>query len=166
MDASEWIGLAGVVVAGLGVLAAYSQLNRGAKALEASARANHLSALTAMLQIESSINGARSRLIDSARTLRSKKSESIAAAREAEEYMELCIEGYLDALDRLCSAIRYGLVAEKIYRKDYREVLQQAVRKHPNRFAAGTHFRHIRFVEGRWSDDKSAKDEAIPELSF
>ena len=164
MDAAEWIGIVGVVVAGVGVAVTYCQLARGAKALEDSANSNHLSALMAMLQIESTVNDAKRRLVDSARELRSKKSVSNAAAKEAEEYMELCVEGYLDSLDRLCSAIRYGLVDEVMYRKDYRIVLRQAVKEHPARFAAGTNFRHIRFVNERWSEDKSARDERVPAL--
>ena len=161
-----------LAVAAAGVAVAWVQLGRGVGAIdrataanrlavEANTRAadaNQLSALMALLQVEAEIRRARDLLAVAAGDRK--------AGKSTDAYLNARIEGYLNALDRFCSCVRYGLFDESVYRREYRVLLHEAIKNNEDFFGAATPYRNITHVHGQWADDKDAHDLALPPLAL
>lgn len=148
------------VIALLGVAIAAIQLRRAADALERSAEANQISAqannianLMAVLQLEESINQAGYQLADASRK------HTAEGTPETAGFVDVCIERYLNAIDRFCQCLRSGIVDEDMYRRDYRQRIANAVEKNEKFFRTTTPYLHIKHVYQSWKADRSAVDQ-------
>lgn len=151
--------VATIAIALLGVGVAYFQLRRAADALERSAEANQLTAeannisnLMAVLQLEENINQAGYRLLDAV------KQYNTDPISQNGDYVKVCTERFLNAIDRFCQCIRSGIVDEDVYRRDYRQRIADAVEKNKEFFGPTTPFLHIQHIYQSWKADKSAVD--------
>lgn len=186
----EWamdliFNIATLVIAAVGVWVAAKQLTRsadalqasatanelGAKALQSSAKSNELEKLMAVLQLETMMADARLRIMEAFRQFQiSRQSGSSTAEQDKhdEQYRRALVQQYLNLLDRFCSCVRRGIVAEETYRRDYRDLIRGAINENSEFFSEATDFRHIKHVHAAWADERSAVDmswESTPAIA-
>lgn len=145
---------------GAKALEASSKSNElGAKALESSFKSNELARLMALLQLETMMGEARLRIVEAFRELeKSRQSGSSVEGSGSGQFGRAVVEGYLNLLDRFCSCVRQGIIPEDTYRRDYRDLIKEAISVHSAFFGSATNFRHIQHVHSAWADDKTAID--------
>ncbi|MCX7095125.1 MAG: hypothetical protein NTY50_16955 [Methylobacter sp.] len=100
----------------------------------------------ALLSFEQDMNARRHRLSDIAQ-----KVTSDPANNEASSFEE-AKESYLNAVERLASAILNGQFPESEMKTSYREYITDTIREYDDKFKAGTHYPRIVKLHERWQD--------------
>jgi hypothetical protein len=152
------VGVFGGLVA---AFVAYQQLRRMAEAGEAAVEANKKATLANVLDIENSIYVRRQGISEAAQELQNaieqqKKGEVTREALETKKrFLDEAVENYLNSVDRLCASIIRGLIPEDEYKRDYRILINEIMGKDMYKpfFHAGTPFRNIVSIHGKWADE-------------
>lgn len=153
----------GTIISAVGILLLVYQtyiarkaLERGADSLAAATRANELAATDGAIQAQSDIQAARFKL--------SEACEERDKGTKSQEYVDTCIEAYLNAIERLCGFLRYGVFDDRVFETEYRLVLLQAIQRNPRLFQEGTPYQNIKHVNDCWqnpSDKKRVADRVF-----
>jgi hypothetical protein len=135
----------GDVIAGCALLAAiyggfvaFSTLRKISEQLE-SAKWN------AFISFEENMYVRRHRLSEIMQKINSEPMEYAAIYEEAKE-------SYLNAVERLASAILKGQFPEDEMKTSYREFISNTVREHEDKFRVGTHYPRIVKLHEKWRD--------------
>jgi nitrogen fixation/metabolism regulation signal transduction histidine kinase len=60
------------------------------------------------------------------------------------------MEIYLNTMDRLCYCILRDYLKDRDWKSEYRELLENTIRKNTDKFQAGTHFKNIMKLYDKW----------------
>ena len=143
---------AAVFIAGLGLLIARKQLSNVARSLR-------LNGTLAIVQLESEIQRRRERVEERLAAIvelgnASSPSKRSAADRKAIDLhgvrLNSEVEGYLNAVDRLCFCILNGYVDERDWRAEYREFIANEMKTHKDYFEPGTRYVNITRLHDQW----------------
>ena len=63
-------------------------------------------------------------------------------------------ESYFNAIDRFASLVLNGQFPEKELKQDYQDLIKETIRKFPDDFNTGTHFRKVVRLYNKWEDSK------------
>ncbi|HEX5753712.1 MAG TPA: hypothetical protein VFZ09_46410 [Archangium sp.] len=147
------------------------QLKGVADSARTGAEASRISSLMAVLQLEEGIRSARRRWAEAAgqamkiaNAVKSANPPSDDEINGAKALLAESAEEYLNTMDRLCACIVRGLVNEDVYRRDFRNWIDETVREFPDDFRAGTRYFHVLRCHNQWKDEKSAKDPTVMAL--
>jgi hypothetical protein len=99
----------------------------------------------ALLSFEQDMSTRRHRLSDIAQKVISEPIKHEASYEEAKE-------NYLNAVERLASAILNGQFPEIEMKTSYREYITVTIREYSDKFGAGTHYPRIVKLHDKWSD--------------
>jgi len=140
------------VIALLMLWIAIRQLSKVASQIEVAAKANSLSQLSALLNLEQQIADRRLEL--------SKAGIAIAQVRGSpgEEFDSAKLrfneakEMYLNSLERLCFCVLRDLFHDDDIRLEYRDVIRAALTDFASDFGDASPYRNIRKVHNRWAD--------------
>ena len=64
--------------------------------------------------------------------------------------MELAVENWLNALERLCFCINKSYVSGKSWRAEYQKYIEEAVENNQHLFGAATRYKNIKDLYERW----------------
>lgn len=137
--------VASVVVAGAGVCVAWIQLGGIRSGLK-------MSSLMAVLEIETQMNERKARFNECSFSIKEAKADgrSADAIKLLAERFDVAKESYFNSLDRLCFCIIKGHLADKDWRAEYRDVISNCVKAHPDDFNEASPFRNIKDLNNRW----------------
>jgi len=164
------LGSGMLLVTGAAVGVAYCQLKAANKQLEGiataskqTARANQISNVMAVIQLESSIAEARYHYTEAlARFATLGDTPDPKALDFAKAIKAAAEEQYLNTVDRLCTCIIRRQVDEEVYRRDYRKLIcTDLVKDFKEYLGVGTRYPNIVAVQQAWDNDKSAVDPTI-----
>jgi hypothetical protein len=136
--AADVIAFCALIAAIWGGKIAFATLRKIEEQLE-SAKWNSL------LPFEQDMNARRQRFSDIAHKLIAEPEKYEASYQEAKER-------YLNAVERLASAILNGQFPEAEMKVSYREYIAATIREYPDKFGAGTHYPRILKLYEKWKD--------------
>ncbi|SJM90904.1 conserved hypothetical protein [Crenothrix polyspora] len=99
----------------------------------------------ALLSFEQDMNARRNRFSDIALKVTSESAQHGASYEEAKE-------SYLNAVERLASAILNGQFPEDEMKTSYREHITNTIREYQDKFRVGTHYPRIVKLHEKWRD--------------
>lgn len=123
-------------------------------------KANSISSVAALLQIESSLSQNRQRIDQAAvamahLTARRQSGVTVQPAEIEACTMEMngAIQNYLNSLDRLCACILRDILREDHAKQDYRDLINAAIANYKDEFdtVIGRYY-HILKLRDRWRE--------------
>ncbi|WP_311749142.1 hypothetical protein [Proteus terrae] len=145
-------GISAVIAFFMLGIAIYQLSNLTAQIKEA-VKANKISGLSAFLEIESQLNNNRIELARASVNAAELTDDSLESEKSAVSlYLNQCIEMYLNSLDRLCFCIIKEYFDNDEMKIEYRNVINDAVKAHPERFQQASNHRNIMKIHNKWAD--------------
>ncbi|MBS1911055.1 MAG: hypothetical protein JST22_03635 [Bacteroidetes bacterium] len=149
------LGFGGAVMA---IVFAQKQLVKAAKANSESEKANSISTLATVLQLEDII-GDRMRRIDEIRrtlgTIQGTPTKAQVDAYQAD--LDGAVHSYLNAMDRLCACFLRGTIPEDVYKEDYVELLPRTIETYEKYFGGvNNRYKNITDLRDCWRNQKPA----------
>jgi hypothetical protein len=143
---TAWATAAGVLVAAIGLGAAWHQLREAGKGLR-------LSGLAAILQLEADMTARKARVEEVTHDVMilDAKEQLSEKLREAhKKRLNCCLEDWFNAVDRLAFCILKDFVPEKDWRAEYRQYIADIIHDHEPFFRADTRYRNILALNVKW----------------
>lgn len=138
-----------IVVAWIGL----SQLRKLANQVSEAVEQNRINKLNALIGIEHAIRESRLRLSEAGiACLEMKNPMGIDQEKAAALQLQFseAKQSFLNCLDRLCFAVKKGLLDDDDMRRDYRDMIKEVMRDFAGDFGAATPYRHIKAVYEAW----------------
>ncbi|MGY1511025.1 hypothetical protein ACW7GX_11500 [Aeromonas hydrophila] len=147
----ETYNLWSLIVYTISAIAALLMLWRVKGQIAEAVNSNKINTLNSLLALEDQIAQRRQELSSSAIALHAFKD---TANNEQFDIAKLrfneAVQMYLNGLDRLCSCIIEGYLDEKKMMRDYRDVINNAVKDHSEKFGADSKYTNIIDINHKW----------------
>lgn len=143
---------ASAIIALLMLWVAIRQLSKVASQIEIAARANSISQLSALLNLEQQIADRRLELSKAGIALSQAKGKGVEEFDAAQLRYNEAKEVYLNSLDRLCFCVLKDLLHDDDIRLEYRDLIKSTVQMFADDFSLSSPYRNIRKVYDKWAD--------------
>lgn len=115
--------------------------------------------LMSIFEVEFELNRRKERMADLrkdstdfAKSMDEEDEEQKEELRRLDGRYQEAIENYLNIFDRLCYFILKNKLNEDDFRTEYRDMLSSTIREFEDKFGAGTIYRNMVRLNGKWAD--------------